>query len=141
MKITTHPNQRTIIIQRDIPKKTKATQRPYTVIYADNLAAAGRTLNGLAFKLYCYLISNEHCFNLAFSPQDFINNFGGSIRRAQDAFKELEEAGYIVKAHGNTFKFYEIPCSQEPNEAASVEVISSDNINSFATADSQYDLL
>ena len=133
MSITTHPNQRIVVIERELPKKTKEEQRPYMVAYIDNIAAAGKNLNGVAFKLYCYLLSNESYFNLVFSPKDFTNNYGGSIKSAQGAFTELEEKGYIVLEKGNRFHFYETPqksikkaavkkASPEPIEAADLEI-------------------
>ena len=120
MAIKTHPNQRTIIINRDLPKKTKENQRPYVAAYIDNIAAASKDLNGVAFKLYCYLLSNENYFSLSFSPQDFVNNFGGTIKSAQTAFQELEQKGYIICREKNTFIFNEV--SNKELETAEVEI-------------------
>lgn len=123
MNITTHPNQRVLVIERELPKKTKEEQRPYMVAYIDNIAAAGKELNGVAFKLYCYFLSNENNFNLVFSPKDFTNNYGGSIKSAQAAFTELVEKGYIVLEKGNRFRFYEKPkAGSKPIKAADLEL-------------------
>ena len=129
MTFTTHPNQRTIIINREIPKKTKEDKRPYMIAYLNNLAAAGKDLNGVAFKLYCYFLGNEDRYNLAFSPKDFTNNYGGSVRAAQIAFKELEDKGYIWLDKGNTFHFNELPVPQR-SAANEVETIPTTNIAS-----------
>ena len=127
--MTTHPNQKVITIKRNIPKNTKGTQRQYVVAYIDAIEAAGKNLNGVAFKLFCYLLSNEHNYQSAFSPKDFTDKYGGSIKSAQSAFKELQDKGYIRMLKGNLYEFYEEPTTsaaaamvEEPmNEAAFME--------------------
>lgn len=139
MAIKTHPNQRTIIINRDLPKKTKENQRPYIAAYIDNIAAASKNLNGVAFKLYCYLLSNENYFSLAFSPQDFVNNFGGTVKSAQTAFAELEQKGYIICREKNTFVFCEVS-NKQPEAAIQPEIVEQSE-NVAATSNSRVSVI
>lgn len=127
--ITTYPNQRMIGINREMPQKTKGSQRPYIVAYWDNVAAASKKLNGVAFKLYCYCLGNSDKYNLVFSPRDFTNQFGGSIKSAQTAFNELKENGYLKDLGHNHYEFYEVP--QIPQSTVFVPTDELTAINNF----------
>lgn len=104
---TTYTNQRTIIINRDLPREG---EKKVLSAYYDNIVQASRLLAGeVAFKLYIYLLSNQNKDIDNFSPQKFANEFGISADRARKVFAQLEEAGYLVRTDVSNYQFYETP--------------------------------
>lgn len=103
-----YANQKTITIQRDtVDQKNRGKQ--YILAYTENIANAARNLNGSAFKLYIYLLSNQDGFTKDYSPQHFENIYGVSNSSAKRAFQELIEAGYIEYNNKNNYNFNEVP--------------------------------
>ena len=56
-----------------------------------------------------YLASNADNYTLALSPAAVRQAIGLKRSTYHDKFHELEEKGYLVNSHGNTFEFYEVP--------------------------------
>ena len=56
-----------------------------------------------------YLASNADNYTLALSPAAVRQAIGLKRSTYHDKFHELEEKGYLVNTHGNTFEFYEVP--------------------------------
>ena len=56
-----------------------------------------------------YLASNADNYTLALSPTAVRQAIGLKRSTYHDKFHELEEKGYLVNTHGNTFEFYEVP--------------------------------
>ena len=60
-------------------------------------------------QLYLYLASNADNYTLALSPAAVWQAIGLKRSTYHDKFHKLEEKGYLVNTHGNTFEFYEVP--------------------------------
>ena len=108
--MTTYPNQKTITINREMPKQTKGNKRPYMIAYNDNIEKAMQNINKVSsFKLYIYLLSNNNFYNFALSTKDVSERCGISLDSAQDAVKDLIEKGYLVLIEKKHYDFYETP--------------------------------
>lgn len=99
----TVPNQRTVRIHRE-----RATAN-FLGIKNENWQAASRDLGAHGLQLYLYLASNADNYTLALSPTAVRQAIGLKRSTYHDKFHELEEKGYLVNTHGNTFEFYEVP--------------------------------
>lgn len=100
----TYPNQKTITIKKDAPKRGEV----YLRVRLDNLEKAARELSGeVALKLYLYFAANQDNYELIFSPQDFAAKYNVSVDRARKVFHELEKAGYLEKISNTSYMFYE----------------------------------
>ena len=99
----TVPNQRTVRIHRE-----RATAN-FLGIKNENWQAASRDLGAHGLQLYLYLASNADNYTLALSPAAVWQAIGLKRSTYHDKFHELEEKGYLVNTHGNTFEFYEVP--------------------------------
>lgn len=99
----TVPNQRTVRIHRE-----RATAN-FLGIKNENWQAASRDLGAHGLQLYLYLASNADNYTLALSPAAVRQAIGLKRSTYHDKFHELEEKGYLVNTHGNTFEFYEVP--------------------------------
>lgn len=99
----TVPNQRTVRIHRE-----RATAN-FLGIKNENWQAASRDLGAHGLQLYLYLASNADNYTLALSPAAIRQAIGLKRSTYHDKFHELEEKGYLVNTHGNTFEFYEVP--------------------------------
>ena len=75
----------------------------------ENWQAASRDLGAHGLQLYLYLASNADNYTLALSPAAVRQAIGLKRSTYHDKFHELEEKGYLVNTHGNTFEFYEVP--------------------------------
>jgi hypothetical protein len=56
-----------------------------------------------------YLASNADNYTLALSPAAVRQAIGLKRSTYHDKFHELEDKGYLVNTHGNTYEFYEVP--------------------------------
>lgn len=111
----TSPNQRTIVIDKtDVPKGS-GTTRPFLVAYNDIIENAAKLLNGNAFKLFIYLLSNMKGFNFGFSPKDVAERFGISADTVRNAFTTLVNNGFLTLANGSSTKyiFTDVPFIQK----------------------------
>lgn len=108
-----YPNQKMVYINRDMPKQTKESKRPYVVAYTDVIAKASTTLGTkhTAFRLFMYLLCNKDNYYFALSPQDFADEFGVSLKSAKDAVNDLIASGYLVLREKKVYDFYEVPHS------------------------------
>ena len=99
----TYPNQRTVKIHRE-PERTN-----FLGIKNENWQAASRNMKPHALLLYLYLAANADDFTLALSPAAIRKEIGMPRSTFHDQFHILEDKGYIVHNHGNTYDFYEVP--------------------------------
>ena len=99
----TFPNQRMVKVHRE-----RATAH-FLGIKNENWQAASRDLGAHGLQLYLYLASNADNYTLALSPTAVRQAIGLKRSTYHDKFHELEEKGYLVNTHGNTFEFYEVP--------------------------------
>ena len=99
----TFPNQRMVKVHRE-----RATAN-FLGIKNENWQAASRDLGAHGLQLYLYLASNADNYTLALSPTAVRQAIGLKRSTYHDKFHELEEKGYLVNTHGNTFEFYEVP--------------------------------
>ena len=103
--MASYANQKSIKINR-IKVDNKQS---YLHVQKDSLMNAALELNGVSFKLYMYFLCNKNDFELDFSPQHFVNSFGGTVRSTHDAFEELVKSGYLVPIEGRSkhYNFFE----------------------------------
>ena len=99
----TFPNQRMVKVHRE-----RATAN-FLGIKNENWQAASRDLGAHGLQLYLYMASNADNYTLALSPAAVRQAIGLKRSTYHDKFHELEEKGYLVNTHGNTFEFYEVP--------------------------------
>ena len=99
----TFPNQRMVKVHRE-----RATSN-FLGIKNENWQAASRDLGAHGLQLYLYLASNADNYTLALSPAAVRQAIGLKRSTYHDKFHELEEKGYLVNTHGNTYEFYEVP--------------------------------
>lgn len=104
---SSNPNQRSILINRDMPQKE--SKEKYLAVYEKNLTAAAQELSEAPFKLYIYLLCNKDKYDLWFSPKVFAGIYGLNKDTARRAFNTLVEYGYIVECGKNQYSFYETP--------------------------------
>lgn len=106
-----YPNQKIVRINREMPKESKSTKRPYIIAYKDNVEEAMKKITRVStLKLYLYLIGNLDNYNFALSTQDVADRCGISIDSAQDAVKDLVEKGFLVlREKKKMYDFYEVP--------------------------------
>lgn len=120
MSIQTYPNQKRVVISREMPKQTKDSKRAYMIAYKDNIEAAMKTITKISsLKLYIYLISNVDNYYFALSTQDVSDTCGISLQSAKDAVNDLIEKRYLVLKDKKTYIFYETPHGEldlEPEE-------------------------
>ena len=116
------PNQYSIVINREAVKNSSGKNRPYLIVYNDNLTTAMKKLSGTAFKVYIYLISNKDNYKLEYSPQAIANEIGIGKDSARKALKEFEAKRYIIpdREHPSSLQFYEynsyVGESSNPND-------------------------
>ena len=115
-----YANQNLIEIKREIPDYRGKKQ--YLSAYSENIAMAARLLNGVPFKFYIYLLSNQNGYCLDYSPKHFSNIYGVSYDSAKKAIKPLVDAGYLVKKPNGGYEFHETP-QEKP---ASIKYVSED---------------
>lgn len=99
----TFPNQRMVKVHRE-----RATAN-FLGIKNENWQAASRDLGAHGLQLYLYLASNADNYTLALSPAAVRQAIGLKRSTYHDKFHELEDKGYLVNTHGNTYEFYEVP--------------------------------
>lgn len=102
-----YANQNLIEIKREIPDYRGKKQ--YLSAYTENIAMAARLLNGVPFKFYIYLLSNQNGYCLDYSPKHFSNIYGVSYDSAKKAIRPLVDAGYLVKKPNGGYDFHETP--------------------------------
>lgn len=100
-----YANQKTFTIKRNIVSKN--TTEVYLCIYEKSLEKAMIELNGVAFKMYIYLMMNANNYTFDFSPQYLQNKYNFNRSSIYTALKELEEKNYIKKIGDNKYIAYE----------------------------------
>ena len=106
-KYESNPNQRSVLINRDMPQKDSGEK--YLAVYEKKLTAAAQELSEVPFKLYIYLLCNKDKYDLWFSPKVFASSYGVNVDTARKAFNLLIEKGYILEIGKNQYSFYEEP--------------------------------
>lgn len=101
-----YANQKTFIIKRNPVNKN--TEEIYLCIYEKSLEKAMIELNGVAFKIYIYLMMNANNYQFDFSPQYLQDKYNFNRSSIYAALKELEEKRYIKKVENNKYIAYEI---------------------------------
>ena len=119
MAAYTVPNQRRVLVHRDMPGKDEGN---FLLIKKENLYAAYRNLNATALCLYLYLAGNKDGFDLAFSPKAIHAEMGMPESTCRDQFKVLVEKGYLVPKHenSNVYDFFEVPKDKKISNTAGV---------------------
>jgi hypothetical protein len=64
-------------------------------IFKNDILAAAKNLNGVAFKIYMYLISNQENYIGGLSRADITTKLGISSKSYDNGIAELEEKGYF----------------------------------------------
>ena len=63
--------------------------------FKKDLLEAAKNLNGIAFKIYVYLLSNQEGYVGGLSRTDITSKLGISSKSYDNGIKELEEKGYF----------------------------------------------
>ena len=99
------PNQKHITIHREMVRDSKKQERPYLIMYSDNIIEAMHRLTPNAFKIYIYLCTFRSYMTMAYSPEYISQHLNMCRDTARKALKELEENGYLYLGE-NQYKFY-----------------------------------
>lgn len=97
------PNQKAITIKKEKTDKDNI----YTMININAMETAALDLSAGAFKLWIYFAKNQNNYNFGLSSKAIENEFGVKIKQYNNAIKELQEKGYLVKEKGYNYNFYE----------------------------------
>lgn len=124
----TFPNQRMVKVHRE-----RATAN-FLGIKNENWQAASRDLGAYGLQLYLYLASNADNYTLALSPAAVRQAIGLKRSTYHDKFHELEDKGYLVNSHGNTYEFYEVP--QAAAQTQKVVTVDGLNFEEYPSCDS-----
>jgi len=103
-----YPHQKMVCVH-----KPKVKER-FLQISNEEWMEANKTLSPYGLQLYLYLASNRDDYEFALSPADAELRAGIKNTSFHKYMKRLEEEGYIVWRHGNTFDFYTSP--RDPKE-------------------------
>ena len=89
-----YSNQRTVKIDRKI-------REGHIFVSFDKewMAEACGDLNGGAYKVWCYLLSNQDGYEWAISPADAEKKWGIPTSTFKDGIRELKEKGYIADGY------------------------------------------
>lgn len=68
-------------------------------IFKNDLLNAAKNLNGVAFKIYVYLISNQDSYVGGLSRTDIISKLGISSKSYDNGIQELEDKKYFIYTH------------------------------------------
>lgn len=115
MPQVTYPNQRLVRVHRE------RAASDFLGIKNENWMAASRDLGAHALQLYLYLASNADNYLEALSPVAVRQAIGMARSTFHDQFHRLEDKGYLVHSHGNTYDFYEVPKSATQQSKLSSE--------------------
>jgi len=109
--IVTVPNQKILIIHRDMPKSD------FIQISNSHWMKFNKKYGPFALQLYLYLAKNANDYKLALSQQAAENQAGIARTSFYKYIDLLIEKGYLVWNKGNVYDFYETPHEQEKQEA------------------------
>lgn len=102
------PNQKIVKVKKEVCDK----QHLYTMCNLDAMQAAMKDLSGDAFKLWCYLSSNQNGYTFELSQKAVSEKTGMSKASYYRQVKEITDKGYLVLDCGNSYIFSEKPQSQ-----------------------------
>lgn len=91
----TVPNQKAFYVDKKREPQSNKDVR-ISDIFKEDIFLASQKLKDTTFKLYMYLISNQHGYTGGLSRQDVINKTGISESSYKRGIKELEQYGYFV---------------------------------------------
>lgn len=103
-----HPNQKVVHINRDMPKKDEAN---FLIIKKKNFYDTYKDISHTATMLYLYLAANKDGYKLSFTEAKVYKEMGMPTSTCSDQLKKLVGNGYLVP-RDNTFgeyDFYERP--------------------------------
>lgn len=106
-----YPNQFTVVSG---PRPKKDSEHLYTRVSVDALQQVCNDLNGVALKLYLYLVKNKEDFTLGLSPTA-AKAWGIKKDSYYNAKDELIEKGYLVEKGNSIYEFMELPNHVEAN--------------------------
>lgn len=86
--MTKYANQKTVKIIK--PEKSEN----YAIYSKPGINLACKYLNGAAFKIWCYLLSNAHGITWDISPKHAEKEWGIPQSSFSDGLKELKKKGY-----------------------------------------------
>lgn len=102
-EIKTFPNQKVLTLKAH---EVAPNSAGFFKAYNEDILKAAKELNGAAFKVYMYLVTTTFMGRFAFSPTAIAERVGINVRTVQDAYKELEEKGFITyKDNAPTFNW------------------------------------
>ena len=127
MPTVTYPNQRLVNIHRE------RVSSDFLGIQNENWMAAARDLGAHATLLYLYLASNANNYQIALSPAAIRQAIGMARSTFHDQFHRLEDKGYLVPAHGNTYDFYEVPRAGSGRDSKSNELADGHHFENYPT--------
>ena len=104
--LNTVPNQKTIIINRNMPKAN------FLQISNEHWMKFNKKYGPYGLQLYLYIAKNKNEFSLALSPQAAENEAGIKKTSFHKYLNILMHEGFLVKRSGNTYDFYETPYNQ-----------------------------
>lgn len=114
--MATVPNQNTITIHREMPKKN------FLQLKNENWQNAIKDLQDpYAFVLYIYLASNADGYSLDLSPAHIKEATGMSRSTYYKKIKLLKEKGYVTTQGSATLHFHETSKSEEEKDSLSCE--------------------
>lgn len=119
---TTYPNQKLVTIHKE------ELQRGFLGINNGVWKAASRDLGAHAFRLYLYFAANAKNYQFAFSPAAVYEEIGMPVSTCRDQIRKLEQKGYLVHSHGNSYDFYEKPIDVEKKEIETASAVNSDQM-------------
>ena len=123
-EIKTYPNQRILEIKKS-PCDDKKPENKYTKNNLEALEEMVKTLTEAgSIKLYLYIAKNQETIQgtnwdqMALSSKDFCSWAGVSKPTYIEAFKDLEEKGFLVRRseESNRYTFYDRPIKNELDE-------------------------
>ena len=104
-----YPNQKRVVVYREIVKDVKDNGRPYLIAYQDNLLRAMNDLTPAVFKLYVFMLFNKDKYPLRFSPE-YISKMTGICKdTVRKGMTQLEEKGYLEYVDNCKYNFKETP--------------------------------
>lgn len=81
---------------RKIRAQEGATDVRVSDIFKNDLINAAKDLNGITFKIYIYLISNQDGYVGGLSRADITSKLGISSKSYDNGIQELKDKGYFV---------------------------------------------
>ena len=82
-----------------VRKSESSTDVRISDIFKNDILDAAKDLNGVAFKVYMYLLSNQEGYVGGLSRADITARLGISSKSYDNAITELENKRYFINSH------------------------------------------